>query len=78
MEKKKIVRGIVLILLLSLCVYYRQPLLHLLGWFLLGTGLICFILRLLWRRRGLILASPSFIFCSVTLNRHSHAEHRPI
>ena len=23
-------------------------------------------------------ASPSFIFCSVTLNRHSHAEHRPI
>lgn len=29
MEKKKIVRGIVLILLLSLCVYYGNPLLHL-------------------------------------------------
>ena len=64
MEKKKIVRGIVLILLLSLCVYYRQPLL--LGWFLLGTGLICFILRLLWRRRGLILgiAIVYFLFCN--------------
>ena len=66
MEKKKIVRGIVLILLLSVCVYYRQPLLHLLGWFLLGTGLICFILRLLWRRRGLILgiAIVYFLFCN--------------
>ena len=57
MEKKKIVRGISLILLLSLCVYYRQPLLHLLGWF---------ILRLLWRRRGLILgiAIVYFLFCN--------------
>ena len=43
MEKKKIVRGIVLILLVSLCVYYRQPLLYLLGWLLLGkwSHLLC-------------------------------------
>ena len=63
MEKKKIVRGIVLILLVSLCVYYWQPLL---GWLLLGTGLICFILRQLWRRRGLILgiAIVYFLFCN--------------
>ena len=66
MEKKKIVRGIVLILLLSLCVYYRQPLLYLLGWLLLGSGLICFVLRLLWRRRSLILgiAIVYFLFCN--------------
>ena len=66
MEKKKIVRGIVLILLVSLGVYYRQPLLYLLGWLLLGSGLICFVLRLLWRRRSLILgiAIVYFLFCN--------------
>ena len=66
MENKKIVTGIGLILVVSLCVYYRQPLLHLLGWLLLGSGLICFVLRLLWRRRGLILgiAIVYFLFCN--------------
>ena len=66
MEKKKIVRGIVLNLLVSLCVYNRQPLLHLLGWLLLGSGLICIVLRLLWRRRGLILGTSSvyYLICN--------------
>ena len=52
MEKKKIVRGIVLILLLSLCVYYRQPLLHLLGWFLLTWS------HLLYSKTALETARP--------------------
>ena len=66
MEKKKIVRGIVLILLLSLCVEYRQLLRHLLVLFLLGTALIGLVVILLWRRRGLILgiAIVYFLFCN--------------
>ena len=66
MEKEKVVGGNVLILLWAQCVYYRHPLLRVLGWLLLAAGLICFILRLLWRRRGLILgiAIVYFLFCN--------------
>lgn len=66
MEKKKIAKRIVLILGLSLYIYYWQPLLHLLFWLLLGTVLFRFVLLLLWRQRILILnfAVIYFLFCN--------------
>ncbi len=66
MEKKKIAKRIVLILGLSLYIYYWQPLLHLLFWLLLGTVLFRFVLLLLWKQRILILnfAVIYFLFCN--------------
>ena len=66
MEKKKIAKRIVLILGLSLYIYYWQPLLHLLFWLLLGAVLFRFVLLLLWRQRILILsfAVIYFLFCN--------------
>lgn len=66
MEKKKIAKRIVLILGLSLYIYYWQPLLHLLFWLLVGTVLFRFVLLLLWRQRILILsfAVIYFLFCN--------------
>ena len=66
MEKKKIAKRIVLILGLSLYIYYWQPLLHLLFWLLLGTVLFRFVLLLLWGQRILILnfAVIYFLFCN--------------
>ena len=66
MEKKKIAKRIVLILYLSLCSHYWQPLLHLLFWLLVGTVLFRFVLLLLWRQRILILsfAVIYFLFCN--------------
>ena len=53
-------------LCLSLCIYYWQPLLHLLFWLLLGTVLFRFVLLLLWKQRILILnfAVIYFLFCN--------------
>ena len=66
MEKKKIAKRIVLILGLSLYIYYWQPLLHLLFWLLLGAVLFRFVLLLLWKQRILILsfAVIYFLFCN--------------
>ena len=66
MEKKKIAKRIVLILCLSLCIYYWQLLLHLLFWLLLGAVLFRFVLLLLWRQRVLILSFSIiyFLFCN--------------
>ena len=66
MEKKKIAKRIVLILCLSLCIYYWQPLLHLLFWLLLGVVPFRFVLLLLWRQRVLILSFSIiyFLFCN--------------
>lgn len=66
MEKKKIAKRIVQILCLSLCIYYWQPLLHLLFWLLLGAVLFRFVLLLLWIQRILILsfAVIYFLFCN--------------
>ncbi len=66
MEKKKIAKRIVLILCLSLYIYYWQPIPHLLFWLLLGTVLFRFVLLLLWKQRILILnfAVIYFLFCN--------------
>ena len=66
MEKKKIAKRIVLILCLSLYIYYWQPLLHLLFWLLLGTVLFRFVLLLLWKQCILILRFTIiyFLFCN--------------